>query len=131
MAICGACGSHKVPRQIKACSGRSTAFTPLPVPSATPGVGPTVGKSKISVCAIGRGTGGAGSYAQAFVTHLLEDGYDIRTEQELLGHKDIQTTMVYTRVLNRGGRGVHSPLDRLRKAVSSESSGIIRTGRSA
>lgn len=68
-------------------------------------------KSAIRQAGINK-AGSCHTFRHSFATHLIEAGYDIRTVQELLGHSDVNTTMIYTHVLNRGGKGVKSPLDR-------------------
>lgn len=89
-------------------------WDPIAKQRRTHHVHPTVLQREVSAAGRRAGIGqrvGCHTLRHSFATHLLEAGYDIRTVQELLGHRDVSTTMLYTHVLNRGGMGVRSPLD--------------------
>ena len=87
-------------------------------PAAEPGLKPADPDPAVGAIAPNRSelnAPGAGwhTFSHSFATHLLEDGYDIRTVQELIGHKDVRTTMIHTHVLNQGPKGVRSPMDHI------------------
>ncbi|HTB66421.1 MAG TPA: tyrosine-type recombinase/integrase [Steroidobacteraceae bacterium] len=109
--IAGICGNANSRRQGCRCRQRCGANI-LRHPLAGPG-NTFFHPQPCARAAIGK-PAGCHTFRHCFATHLLENGYDIRTVQELLGHTDVRTTMIYTHVLNRGGLSVRSPLDAAR-----------------
>ena len=93
----------------EARSGTTSSGTPVRHPSDTP---ETVRKPKL-LDRLREALRSRHTFPYSFATHPLEDGHDIRMVEELLGHEDVKTTMIYTHFFNRGGRGVRSPMDSL------------------